>query len=143
MWSNDYIGIPYKPLGRDRAGADCYGLVVLVYRERLGRVLPAHDDLWWSAEDDRAADHAMGKRRAILARFDAARAAWRPVAPGQEKAFDVALIKYVGVASHIGLVAAPGHLLHVMSETVMAVCEPYPSLALPRHRFEGFYRHAA
>lgn len=35
-----YIGIPYKHLGRDRTGLDCYGLVVAIYRDKLDIELP-------------------------------------------------------------------------------------------------------
>jgi cell wall-associated NlpC family hydrolase len=45
-WINDYVGVPYRPNGRDRAGWDCWGLVVAVYRERLGLELP---DYRWQA----------------------------------------------------------------------------------------------
>lgn len=38
----DYVGIPYVLHGRDRQGADCYGLVCLVYKEMLGIVLPEY-----------------------------------------------------------------------------------------------------
>jgi len=36
----DYIGLPYKHLGRDKKGVDCYGLVVLLYKDKLGVELP-------------------------------------------------------------------------------------------------------
>lgn len=39
-WVQRYVGIPYRPCGRDHYGIDCYGLVCLVYREVLGIELP-------------------------------------------------------------------------------------------------------
>ena len=35
-WVADYVGLPWEPYGRTRAGVDCWGLVRLVYEERLG-----------------------------------------------------------------------------------------------------------
>lgn len=35
-----YIGIPYEHQGRSMKGLDCYGLVVLVYKDKLGIELP-------------------------------------------------------------------------------------------------------
>ena len=39
-WVNDYVGVPYVENGRDRAGWDCWGVVLAVYRDRLGVELP-------------------------------------------------------------------------------------------------------
>lgn len=39
-----YVGIPFVPGGRDRKGADCYGLMVLVYREMFNTELPEYDE---------------------------------------------------------------------------------------------------
>jgi cell wall-associated NlpC family hydrolase len=44
-WVNDYVGVPYVENGRDRDGWDCWGLVLAVYRDRLGLDLP---DWRWS-----------------------------------------------------------------------------------------------
>lgn len=41
-WAVDYLGIPYRFGGADLDGADCYGLVRLVYAERFGVKLPAY-----------------------------------------------------------------------------------------------------
>lgn len=37
---NSYVGIPYEPGGRDLRGADCYGLVLMVYACELEILLP-------------------------------------------------------------------------------------------------------
>jgi cell wall-associated NlpC family hydrolase len=42
-WTAAYVGLPWRPMGRDRAGVDCWGLVRLVHAELLGVALPAHD----------------------------------------------------------------------------------------------------
>ena len=39
-WLNEYIGIPYKFGGRERAGLDCYGLIKLIYQDRYQITLP-------------------------------------------------------------------------------------------------------
>ena len=40
MWFEDYVGIPFVDLGRDRSGIDCYGLIRLLYSERLSVEMP-------------------------------------------------------------------------------------------------------
>lgn len=58
-WSEPYIGLPYLDHGRDRAGADCWGLVRLVMAEVFHVELPAYensgtrDDRWRLIEDHR------------------------------------------------------------------------------------------
>ena len=40
QWVNDFVGIPYEVGGRSFLSIDCYGLVALVYRNKLGIELP-------------------------------------------------------------------------------------------------------
>jgi len=40
-----YIGIPYKNLGRDFSGVDCYGLLYLFYKNELGLEFPSFEEL--------------------------------------------------------------------------------------------------
>ena len=34
-WTQKYVGIPYRDLGRDMTGCDCWGLLRLVYGQEL------------------------------------------------------------------------------------------------------------
>ncbi len=44
-FTNHYAGIPYRDRGRDDAGADCWGLVRLVYSREAGITLPEHSEI--------------------------------------------------------------------------------------------------
>ena len=46
MWTNDYVGIPFQKNGSDRNGTDCWRLIVMVYREKLGIELPDFADVF-------------------------------------------------------------------------------------------------
>lgn len=132
-WAGAYIGIPFVARGRDRAadgGLDCYGLVRTVLAERAGIHLPLYGTCGQTRDKVRqAAAIAVGR--------DAGK--WRRVTAGTERAFDVAAIEEIykdrfgmfqSAALHLGVVVAPGWILHTKADTD-ARCARYDP-ALPR-----------
>lgn len=120
---SDYIGLPFESGGRGPAGWDCYGLLRLVYAERLGIELPTH----CGYADVMTPDSAAAIQRGL--------ADWAPVdAP---EPWDAVLFNVDGVANHIGLVIQPGLMLHTAPGKDAAI-ESYqrPYWAA---RIEGFY----
>jgi cell wall-associated NlpC family hydrolase len=102
-WSNGYIGIPWKPRGRDRDGCDCWGLIRLVYGEELNLSLPSYADDY-AVTDDRgsvAALFADGKTGL----------AWSETKVAE--AFDLALFRVGGFDTHVGIVVSAELMLHV------------------------------
>ena len=67
-------------------------------------------------------------------------AAWEQVPPGFELAGDCVLLRMAGLPFHVGIVVAPGHMLHIEGG-LDSVCERY---ARPqwRQRVVGFWRWA-
>lgn len=106
-WAPAYCGIPWLAGGRARAGLDCWGLVRLVYGERLGIDLPTYG----------AVDAADMRSVAEMIAIDAALGPWSAVPAGEEREYDVVLMNdVIGgrlVPAHVGIVSKPGHLLHV------------------------------
>lgn len=101
-----YIGIPFKDCGRDFDGADCWGLVRLVWKEERGIVMPDMGDAYSSA----FARGEVGKTAALLEAGE-----WNiDVTDRPRRELDVLVFSFQTVDLHVGLWVAPGEMLHVM-----------------------------
>tara|TARA_A100000171_G_scaffold28305_3_gene26443 strand:+ start:3199 stop:3582 length:384 start_codon:yes stop_codon:yes gene_type:complete len=121
---SEYIGIPFQAGGRDRCGCDCWGLLRLIYKERLGVDLPAYTGY----------DRPLGERAAAL--IQEGRTEWEAVS--RPEPMDAVLFKVGGRPNHIGLVVVPGLMIH--SATGKDSCIESYNRPLWRSRIEGFYR---
>lgn len=126
MMLDDYVGIPYVSEGRSRAGVDCYGLVELVYQERLGIVLPE-----FMGYGDPLSD-------AAATMIDEGREDWVKVS--LPSLYDCVLFRVGGRPAHIGIVIRPGWMLH--SARGKDACFEDYRRPLWRSRIEGFYHYA-
>ena len=129
-WVAGYIGIPFRPHGRDRDGCDCWGLLRLVLAEQFDTQIPAFHGMTWQPGDD---------RRALAAFMDEHRDIWSEVPAGQEQPGDGVLMRLMGHPIHCGIVVAPGWMLHVEGGAD-AAAEPYTDIRWNR-RVLGFYRY--
>ncbi|MCP5364118.1 MAG: C40 family peptidase [Hyphomicrobiales bacterium] len=136
-WSTEYVGLPWREQGRDRSGVDCWGLVRLVLDEQRGILLPSF-----------ASDYAKDDGPAIAALIDANRGLGILVSADDEQAFDLVHCRMpcaVGHAVrilpwHVGIVVAPGTMLHITSSLGSAAIERYHDSPRLRHAILGFYR---
>lgn len=128
-WSSDLVGLPYLDRGRDRSGVDCWGLVRLAFAEVRGIILPSCTELYASAEE----------RAEIAAALSAARVAgpWRRVDRPAE--WDVVAFARSWGLDHVGLIIAPGLMLHACDDGQPSRVERYAAPKWAR-RLEGFYR---
>lgn len=130
MWANGYVGIPYRHNADDRGGADCWGLVRLVYREEMGIELESHGGVY--------PDDSEKSRQAAAQAALRERERWIKVT--HPKPYDVLLLRVMGVPVHVGIVVDARSFLHVMKGT-QSIIEPIYS-AHWRKRIDGFFRRA-
>lgn len=131
MITNNYIRIPFKEHGRDRKGADCWGLAFILFKEELNIDLPIMDTGYENTKD----------KMRISELIQSHRVAWDAINIGEEKAFDIAVFRMRGQPMHIGIVVKPGLMIH---------CERGSGVYLTYYnregqwdkRLEGFYRYA-
>lgn len=126
-WCANYIGLPFRSLGRTRAGLDCWGMVYLVYSEVFRQQIPPYADYADAYDIEEVSALVRGE---IVTR-------WREVSP--EQLGDVILLRVRGEPCHVGVVVARGKFLHSFEGTRSCV-ERYDNLKWCR-RILGFYRY--
>jgi len=126
MWSNQYIGIPYKAGGRDRSGIDCWGLARLIYQEQYRINLPSFSTEYTENDTER--------KEELLAQY---REGWTQV--DQVKEGDLVLFRVLGSESHIGIALDSQSFIHARRRSNTCV-DKFES---PRwkNRIVGFFRY--
>ena len=132
-WTAAYVGTPFTDKGRDLRGADCWGLVRLVYANQLGIELPSYGEI--SAMDMARVARAIGGGKAGQS--------WVPVERDQLRAFDVVVMRGHGTREtcHVGVMVDVTHILHV-ERGIDAVAVPLNHWTVKR-RLIAFRRHVS
>lgn len=104
-WSADYVGLPYLDRGRSWDGADCWGLVRIVYSDQLGILLPSYAGDYASAEE-------AGEVAAAVSRAFAPSPSWEAVTDAG-LAFDVLVFRAGRQGLHVGVRVDRSRMLHM------------------------------
>jgi cell wall-associated NlpC family hydrolase len=129
-WWNDYIELPFVPFGRGLEGCDCWGLVLIVYRDVFGIAVPSYVGAYSSPDNWRDVSGLIRENSPE----------WIRIEPGQEQSGDVVVFTRSAFPFHVGLVTTPGSMLHI-SKGINSTVEQYTT-AMWNRRIEGIYRHA-
>ena len=103
-WVKNYVGIPFVSGGRDRSGCDCYGLVRLVLEEQFKYRLPLLDLGYKNACSLDEMEPVLKEQLPLLAGERIGKAE-----PGS-----VAVIRFAGRPSHVGLFVDGEYILHTL-----------------------------
>lgn len=123
-----YLKIPYKHMGYDYSGADCYGLLYLFYRDELGITLPLPDfeyaKDWWKSDN-----HIIGLHKEYSFRLCS-----EPPAKG-----DVILFKNTSsTAGHIGIALDDSSFMHMAQSGCAVTTYTY---GVWHRQIHSVYRH--
>lgn len=129
MTFSDFVGIPHADLGRDRTGADCWGLVRIVYREALGIELPTLDGRYAGYSD----------LRGIAALMVEQERAWIKVSCPQP--YDVLRFRTGSHDTHVGLAVDHKTMLHTHARSHSVIVSRHDPEW--RDRLTGIFRHEA
>jgi len=102
IWAARYVGIPFVSGGRDISGCDCYGLVRLALFDQFGYALPPLSGDYQNA--------------LVLSETEPVLKAQLPLLAGERiknpEPGAVAVIRFQGRPSHIGIFIDAAHILH-------------------------------
>lgn len=102
-WAGQYVGLPYAPGGRDRAGIDCWGLYSLIMREQFGMELPPYEG---------PPVTSAGSLRAVAKAAADYASQFTQIAAEDARLGDAILLRTYGYPVHIGMVVGRSLMLH-------------------------------
>lgn len=126
-----YVDLLYGRHGRGPLYYDCWGLLMLFFKQEFGIDLPAYDFLY--------ADEAEISEALAFTRGEDS--PWREVKEKEVRFGDVALFFSLRDVLHVGVVLDQVHFLHCNIYTEYACVERLDSASW-RNRKIGFFRHA-
>jgi probable lipoprotein NlpC len=107
-----YINLPFKDLGRDFSGVDCYGLVALVYEFEKNVIIPDYTELLYNKDR-----HDIKEKKEHI--LETLGVYWLKV-KDKLKPFDVLVFNKScnsKIASHVGLCIGKGKFIHVLEDS--------------------------
>jgi len=97
-----YIKIPFKPLGRDFNGCDCYGLVRLILLNEFDTELPSWDQDYTNTTDKKVLESCISDRYGYFEKTN------------DPKAGDIVLMRLCSAFPvHIGLMIDDKKFIHI------------------------------
>jgi len=130
-WCEKYIGVPYDNRGRTIQGVDCWGLAMVVERAEHNVVIPDYNVYYTTRRDaEDVGEQLVAERDAGL---------WLEIDDGEQKCFDLVLLRSMGFPIHVGVVVDHEWMLHI-EKGVDSCLEKYNGL-IWRNRNMGFYRY--
>jgi cell wall-associated NlpC family hydrolase len=124
-WIADYLSLSWKEAGRERDGADCWGVLYLVLRDQFGIVIPRFDGVGWKSGETAAERQVARQHLAAVMADEQNLAPWsliwdKAAAPadqvlgaGLARPGDCVHMRMVTSLMHVGVVVAPGWMLHI------------------------------
>lgn len=125
---NQFLTIPYVNKGRAMDGADCWGLVRLIYKDHLGILLPSYEGVDAENEEETTGMILRGRESGD----------WVEIGFPDRQPYDLVLMQCRGTPWHIGLTVDPFNFIHAHPIRGMNLC-PFSDKSWSRRRL-GLYR---
>lgn len=142
-WHNFQL-VPFKDGGRDWSEVDCWGLIYIIYKAKLGILLPTYG--WISAGELSRVYDQINQDKVL--------GPWKPVELGHEMKYDVVVMtgamRHEGnlrmAPVHVGMVIEKGRLIHIEENSGMVCmnfrdCESGRANPMLKTRVKGIYRY--